>query len=153
LKVTKAITSDLNFASPGQKDIEYTVTVTNDGNMTAYGVVLKDTLPAGVSFADGSANPRTWDLGDIEAGQSKAVVYKVNIEAGAKAMLYKNVAEATATNIDQPVQASADLDVRAVSVLAATGFNAIEFAALLIAFLSLAGTSLFLRRKMTVNEN
>ena len=153
LKITKAILSKLDFVSPGQKDIEYIVTVTNEGNMTAFGVALKDTLPEGVKFTDGSANPRSWDLGDIEAGKSKAVTYKVNVDAGVKSMLYKNIAEATATNIDKPVQSSVDLDVRAINVLAETGFDIVEFVGLFSAFLSLVGLSLFLRRKVVINEN
>lgn len=121
--------------------------------MTAFGVKLKDTLPAGLKFADGVDNNRSWELGDIEAGKSKAVTYKVNVNGDTAPALYKNIAEATATNIEKPIQVSADLNVKAAKVLAATGFSVIEFATLISAILSLAGLSIFLRRKMVINED
>jgi len=152
-KITKTITTKLEFANPGQKDIEYSIIVTNEGNLTAYGVTLKDALPSGLRYADSSASPRAWDLGDIEAGKNKAVTYKVNVNEDAKPMLYRNTAEATATNISEAVQASADLNVKTTRVLAATGFDVSEFAGLVFVFLSLSGLNIFLRRQPVLNKD
>lgn len=149
LKIVKQINTA--FANQNQKDIEYLITVTNEGNLTAYNVNLKDLLPKGLTYSDGTVNPRNWQLGDMKPGDSKAVTYKVDVDRYAEARIYTNVAEATADNADA-VKTTADLEVRTVKVLAITGFSFAEFIIMFGALISLVGLSIFLRRKIVLEE-
>ena len=66
--------------------IVYTITVTNSGTGNAAGVVVIDTLPAGVSVSlnlDGATvlgNVVTWNLGLIDNGTSKTVSITVTTD-------------------------------------------------------------------------
>ena len=66
--------------------IVYTITVTNSGTGNAAGVVVIDTLPAGVSVSlnlDGATvlgNVVTWNLGLIDHGTSKTVSITVTTD-------------------------------------------------------------------------
>ncbi|MCX6796139.1 MAG: DUF11 domain-containing protein, partial [Candidatus Falkowbacteria bacterium] len=146
LKIAKSV--NIDFANPGQEGIEYLIIVSNAGNLVAYNVKLVDTLPTGLSYADGSPSKRNWDLGDIKPGESKSITYQVNVSQNARAMFYENVAEATAANQDQPVKSTVKLDVRTIRVLAATGFSLVEFIIMISALIILVGLSIFLRKKM-----
>ncbi|HOZ56304.1 MAG TPA: DUF4215 domain-containing protein [bacterium] len=149
LSITKAVNTE--FANPGQKGIEYLITVANKGNLTAYGVKLKDLLPSGLTYNDLPDDTRSWDLGDMNPGDSKAVIYQVNVNNDARAQVYTNTAEASAANADT-VKVTADLEVRTVKVLAITGFSIAEFIVMLITLSSLVGLSIFLRRKTALEE-
>ncbi len=151
LAITKMVNTD--FANPGQKGIEYLITISNKGNLTAYGVNLKDLLPAGLRYEDVSGNNRSWDLGDMAPDTSKAVTYKVDVNADVQTQVYTNTATVTATNQDKSVQATAKLEVRTISVLAATGFSLTEFMVMISALSTLVGLSIYLRRKSTLNED
>lgn len=56
--------------------LAYRLLVTNAGSSEAAGVVLTDTLPAGLEHASGK-NVLTWDLGTLAPGQSRVVDYQV----------------------------------------------------------------------------
>jgi uncharacterized repeat protein (TIGR01451 family) len=45
---------------PGET-VVYTITLTNDGNMDATGITVTDTVPANMTYVDGSAAGATWD--------------------------------------------------------------------------------------------
>jgi len=68
--------------------ITYTLTYKNSGNKTATNVVITDSLPANTSFLEASNsgtfnnNVITWNLGDIAAGGSSSVTFKVNVNTG-----------------------------------------------------------------------
>lgn len=64
---------------PGSGDtVEYTITVSNQGDSNATSVQVTDQLPAGVSYISndeptGNYNPITgiWDVGTVGAGEQK----------------------------------------------------------------------------------
>ncbi len=149
LEITKEVVKE--FANQGDKNILYTVTVKNSGNLIAFGVALEDVLPAGLIFSDADGSTKSWDLGDINPGEEKVVTYNVDVPEGAEVKVYENVATVSAVNSD-PVTAMVDLEVREILVLAETGFSIGEFAGLMLGLVSLSGTTLFLRRKASLLE-
>ena len=132
LTVTKTVAK--NEANPGEKDIAYTIKVKNDGNLTAFNVKVDDILPAGLSFATGEGQTKTWELGNIAPNETKEITYNVNIDEDAKIMVYTNTATAYADNHPK-VSANISLEVKEVAVLGAqltpTGFDIREFYALI----------------------
>ncbi len=69
--------------------VTYTLQLSNAGSMTAYGILLTDTLPTGVTFSafvdnDGlaveNAGVITWS-GDLEAGEEIVIVFTVTVDA------------------------------------------------------------------------
>jgi|GEM_PF-1667883 len=81
-----------NTASTDQVTLEnsltYTVTVSNNGPNTSQGVVLTDNLPQNVTFVSASVQPSTqsgnnltFNLGNLENGQSTSINITVNPEA------------------------------------------------------------------------
>jgi len=149
LSITKTI--DREFANAGDTDIAYSVTIINNGDLTAYDAVLIDALPVGLKFTDGGGINKDWLLGDIEPGKSVSINYSVDVAEFALPLIYTNTATVSAMNND-PVSATADLEIRAIEVLAETGFSANEFMALIATFLILAGSAFTLRRKYYSGE-
>ncbi len=97
-------------ASPGDV-LNFTLTLTNTADSTAYGVVARDTLPDGFSYntgtaqADGVSSEPTisgqeliWDLGDLTAGQIVEITYSATIDSGLPNGSYPNVSVASGTN-------------------------------------------------------
>ncbi len=120
------------FINPGGS-VTYSVTVTNNGKLTAFKAVLEDTLPQGLAFEDGKSTKK-WELGDIAPGASKSISYKAFADKDMVKGKYKNIAKVSAEN-NEPVTANADIDIRIPEVLGAelpaTGFSWAELAALL----------------------
>jgi uncharacterized repeat protein (TIGR01451 family) len=126
LSITK--TADAETVVAGSS-IGFTVTVTSTGNVTATSVTLSDPLPAGPDNSGvnwlivpdyqgpgtcsitGSA-PQTLGcaFGDMAPGAS-ASVHVTSATTPASVGTYDNTATAAATNVDQPVQASASTNV------------------------------------------
>ena len=100
-----------------------------------------------MEYVDSLANSYSWDLGDIEAGKSKAVSYRINVNENAKAMVYQNVAEASATNFETPVKSTANLEVKPLKVLAETGLQTLELVYLITLIMSLYSFILMLKRR------
>ena len=144
LKIKKATAKE--FANPGDTGIEYTIAVANTGNLTAFTVLLTDVLPAGFAFNSQASSTKTWDLGDIEQGETKKISYLINVSKNAKPMIYTNTATASATN-HEPVSANADLEVRVVRVLSETGFSVKELMSLLFSLSVIMGFSMVLKRR------
>jgi len=96
-------------ASPGDS-FNFTLTVTNDSDSTAYGVTVRDVLPDDFSYAgnaevDGvptapavSGQQLTWSLGDMAPGEVKIITYDVDLDDGLPVGEYPNVAVARGTN-------------------------------------------------------
>ncbi|MCK5320100.1 VWA domain-containing protein [Candidatus Parcubacteria bacterium] len=146
--LTIAKTVNKTKVNPGEKDIEFSITVKNEGSLTAFNVKLNDILPPGISFQDFDSNIKDWDLGDINPGEEAAVKYMAEVSANAAAKIYANNASASADN-HESVTDSASLEVERVIVLAETGFKLNEFIILFVSSLTLAGSALFIRSKQT----
>ncbi|WP_346837319.1 isopeptide-forming domain-containing fimbrial protein [Microbulbifer sp. SAOS-129_SWC] len=99
-KTVVNVTRGGSAAAQGGDTLEYTVTLPNNGNSTAYDVSITDTLPAGVSLVAGSAqingsasapavsgNQLIWgrDRGDesldIAASSSLVLTYQVQVDS------------------------------------------------------------------------
>jgi uncharacterized repeat protein (TIGR01451 family) len=133
-------TADAPSVSAGTP-IGFTVTVTSTGSTTATSVALNDPLPAGPvnSGVNWSINPAytspgscsitgsspsqvlSCSFGDMAPGAS-ASVHITSATSAASVGTYNNTATATASNVDQPVQASASTVVRAVTVTISLGY-------------------------------
>ena len=98
-------------ASPGDT-ITYTLTVTNNSDFTAFGVVVQDSLPDGFSYVLGtttgtgwtasepsiSGNKLTWAVGDIAGGGEVIINYDAQISSSLKDGSYPNIAVASGSN-------------------------------------------------------
>ena len=144
LVLVKEVMAD--FANPGDEGIGYKISITNSGNLTAFGVNLHDTLPAGFSFVDGGLTEKDWVIGDMASGQTKGVEYFINIDESVAASIYANIADAWAVNAGK-TSASADLEVREVAVLAESGIDRVEYALLAVIAAALLASSQVLRRR------
>ncbi|TDO29680.1 putative repeat protein (TIGR01451 family) [Kribbella sp. VKM Ac-2527] len=117
VRVSKTDTPDPVIAG---EELFYTVTVTNDGPDTAFGVVVSDELPDEVTYLSDSLSPDpctlnaadnslSCDLGDIPSGDSRSFTIKTKVAGGAVA----DESEGT-TRIDNKVSvttASVDPDL------------------------------------------
>lgn len=148
LKITK--TASTKFANAGDKNIEYTVTVANEGKLTSFATVLVDQLPEGLKYQDHDSNTRIWNLGDIKPGENKVITYKADVNQSAPDNVYINTATVHSDNHDF-VSATAELTVGKVKVLAATGFNVNELILLSSILVGLIGASRLLRKKNSLS--
>lgn len=107
------------FVNPGAT-VEYTVTVTNAATATdtARNVVMTDTLPAGLTFEDGTT-VKTFALGNIAPGESKIVTFLAKVGTATVAGTYTNTGKAKGDNTPE-VTATAPVEVRLPTVLAVT---------------------------------
>jgi len=144
LEVSKKISKDV--ANPGDKGIEYLVTIKNTGNLTAFSVSLVDTLMDGLNFQNEESGSKTWAIGDILPNESKSVSYLVDIDSDAESKVYANKAVVSALN-HEDVYASADLLIESIETLPETGFDLGELHLLLFLSLSMFGASTILKRK------
>ncbi|MGK7957790.1 MAG: Ig-like domain-containing protein [Crocosphaera sp.] len=76
-------TANLTSVSIGET-LTYTIEVTNNGTMTSQGVTLVETLPETVTFVSASLTPAeetdntfTFEIGDLEAGESQTIEISV----------------------------------------------------------------------------
>jgi len=125
-------------ANPGDKNIKFTIIVTNNGNLTAYNAILADYLPTGFSYAnDGEITTyqaalsgikltnseiegqptKIWSLGDIKPGKIVKIEYLADIDGSQTRGKYSSPATVKADNYET-VMASADLEIKPVKVLA-----------------------------------
>jgi len=132
-------TVDHDFANPNSL-VNYTVTITNIGEATAYNVVLTDTLPDGFTFTFNGLNSRRWDLGDILPGGKKVINYEVMVGSEVKAGTYENLATTSADN-HPAINAKVSLEIRkgVVLGLATAGMECYQLILALIIFLFAAG--------------
>ena len=144
LNVTKKV--NVEFANPGDENIEYRVKISNSGNLSAFNVVLEDVLPGGFVFSDTGKDTKTWDIGELKAGETKDVVYLVNIKDDVLPNTYINTATVKSLNND-PIIARAELEIKPIKVLAASGFEKSEFAAMAALMLLLIVASAVLKRR------
>lgn len=145
LEVVKEI--DRTQANPGDLNILYTVRVKNSGNLTAFNVVVEDTLPEGLKFVDHEENVRAWSLENIAASEEKLIVYGIDVLASTTAGDYINTVLVKADNHDT-IQTSATLEVIEIQVLAATGISYLELGYLVLMTFLFVQTSRTVRKKL-----
>jgi len=98
--------------------LTYTLSITNSGAVTATGVLLTDTLPAGVTLL--SSNPGSplcssvdnvviCSLGDLGAGANTLVTLTVQVHPSVTGALTNNVAVGSSTSDDDPLDNSTSL--------------------------------------------
>ena len=101
VEVTKVVSN----AAPAEFDaMSYTVTAKNLGPSTATGLVIKDLLPAGVTYT-GHSGPGTyvagtglWTIGTLTSGAIAQLVLDVTIDAGTGGVVITNTAVLDAMN-------------------------------------------------------
>ncbi|MDZ7798185.1 MAG: SdrD B-like domain-containing protein [Patescibacteria group bacterium] len=130
---------DQEFVNPNSL-VNYTVTVTNTGEATAYDVVLTDTLPAGFTFTYDDSAVRIWTLGNMAPGSEIVINYEVKVGADVQANTYDNLAVVTAVN-HKDISDTAPLEVRkgVVLGLAEAGMNLYNFIYILLTLFTAAG--------------
>jgi uncharacterized repeat protein (TIGR01451 family) len=134
------------FANPGDKDVEYQITVKNEGDLTSYDTVLKDILPEGLTYSDDGGNEKSWNLGDLLPGESKTIIFKVDVSKDADPQNYVSLASVSSVNHEE-VSSNADLDIRLISVLAETGFSLWQMILLLVLAVAAVFTSRLLKKE------
>ena len=149
LTIEKSILGETSVKA-GQTNINYQIIIDNIGELTAYEVVLNDSLPEGLVFSGTDKAYRAWEAVNIAPNESKTYTYQVDVLGTAKSGVYTNLAVASALNHD-PISDSADLNVKGISILGAeltpTGFSPREFIILLgLAFIAFVGAEI-VRRK------
>ncbi len=81
------------------EEIEFTITIENEGNSEAENAILEDTLPEGFTFQETGSDSREWTLGDIAAGGGTRVINAdVRIAEDVNAGNYTNNASVDADN-------------------------------------------------------
>ncbi len=116
LGITKTVSK--TTANPGDV-LTYTVIIKNTGSGSAINVVLNDTLPTGFTFDGTTLTTKSWSLGDLAAGASNTVTYKVNVGSSVPAGSYDNLAVAKADN-HSSIHASVSVTVKRGRVLGET---------------------------------
>lgn len=142
LEITK--TTNVSTANPGDI-VEYTTTVKNDGNLTSFNTMLEDNMPDGLAYFGGEKS-KTWELGDLAPGESKATKYAVRVDKDFTGGKVNNKATAFSDNHSR-VSASVDIEVIPVKVLALTGFSLREFLGLLALVVLFVASSYALRKR------
>lgn len=150
LSITK--TAVKTTVNPGGA-IDFTVVVTNTGTAPATNVILTDTVPQGMVFADNNTVNHSWNLGDLVPSESVTTTYQVKVDAGTIPGKYVNKAIASADDVNG-ITAQVTFEVVAGQVLGAeteevttlpeTGASVIPS---LIAGLSILGSGLVLAKR------
>jgi uncharacterized repeat protein (TIGR01451 family) len=134
------------FAKAGDKNVEFTVVVTNVGDLTSFNTMIEDLLPDGMLYSDDQQKERTWAIGDLEPGQSYNITYTVDIADDVDPSVLENVANTYSDNHDKVLDSA---DVEILEVLVETGFNPEESLFLMLALLFSAMAAMYLRKKLS----
>lgn len=134
------------------RNVEYTITVSNNGTGTATNVVITDVLPAQTTFFSASAGCTesggtvTCNVGDIDAGETitRSIVVTVNLDASGE---FENTAVVTADQVDAtPADNAGAATVTAQAVIASIP-TASEWGLIIMTILlSFAGALMLIRR-------
>ncbi len=144
LTITKGI--NVEITNPGNI-LNYSILVTNNGNLEAFNVNVSDTLPDGLVFTEDESINYSWSLGDIPAGESRNINYQVKVLDSILAGVYENIAVVSADNHDE-LSTSADVEVIVPVVLAETGMDFGELSFLLI----FSSTAIIVARKLKLKS-
>ena len=138
------------FANPGDDQVGFSIIITNNGNLNAYNLVLTDQLPTGFYFNENKQIKKSWPLGDMPPGKIIKLDYEVTVTSKVAVGKYRNLAALTADN-HSPINASAEIEIRQVKVLAElapSGFDFNELIILIITLFSLIGLGLVIKQKL-----
>ena len=118
LSITK--TPNKTLVNPGEI-VDYTITISNQGNGTGYDLTLIDTLPDNYltyysTSTFSTSTTKEWSLGDIKVGETKTVKYQVLFSTTTPSGKYTNTAVASVSNGDS-VETQATVEVRLPQVL------------------------------------
>jgi uncharacterized repeat protein (TIGR01451 family) len=136
-------TLDKYTANPNDT-IEVRLVITNNGDIDAVDVVVNDVWPEG--FSSEGERTRSWELGDLAPGQVEVITHTVDVGGDVESGVITSPATAVAVN-NPAVEASVDVTVKRVEVLAASGFSLVEFLLLVSGLSVLAGAGLMLKRR------
>jgi|GEM_PF-2244302 len=147
-------TAEKSVVVPGEKMIQYSFTITNTTGALTDDVKAVDTLPDGFVFPDTGQKTRTWDVGTMQAGESRTYQYHVNALDGINSGIYTNKVEVTSQSGD-PVISTVDVTVKSAGKvlgikLQNTGFDLGEFGDLASIVILLIGSAIYLKRKTSL---
>ncbi len=113
LSITK--TADQSNYNVGNT-VTYTITVTNNGLNPATGVVVTDTLPAGLTIvdADGGSvvgNVITWNIANIAAGGQQVLTVTATVDAGTQGQTLTNTVSTGCPQDNEAHTATASIHV------------------------------------------
>ena len=142
--LTISINPEFSMANAGDKNVKFSITVKNEGDIDAINSELNVVLPDGFSYNDPAVSG-VWALGDIAPGAESAVTIFVDVAETADNQTYSIAATAKADN-NPEVSAPAEVQIEEVIVLAETGFNLNEFLVLLFSLFLSTSTVMYLRK-------
>ncbi len=138
-----------SFVNPGDSAL-FELIITNNGNLTAFEVLVSENLPNGLVFSDSGSMNKQWNLSDIAPGEFKNIEYSISADKSLAPGIYTIAAKVQAAN-NNPISAEVDLEIRAATVkgaeLASTGFSVKEFVVLILALAMLSGFVVMLRKR------
>jgi uncharacterized repeat protein (TIGR01451 family) len=117
LQIRKTAPAERKFGRP----LPYDIVVTNVGNTDAKGVIVEDTLPAGVTFQNASDGGMctgatvVWNLGTIAKGQSKGISLNTVVTANQEGTVHNTVT--ARGDCCDTVTASADTRISGVAAI------------------------------------
>jgi PKD repeat protein len=110
------ITSDKANYNPGE-NVVYNLDIFNNGANTATNVVVRDTLPAGLTFVSATnggvynAGVITWNLANLAANSHFTPSFTATVNQGTDGQNIQNTASASSTQVPTPVTSQATIHV------------------------------------------
>ena len=106
-EVDLALSKDVNEAVPGEGEtIVYSLRVSNNGLITASGVAVSESLPAGVTFvgddSGGTLVGGMWNVGSLSAGASATLHITATVNVGTGGTTITNTASIAAVDQNDP---------------------------------------------------
>jgi len=111
-----SVTKDVDNAAPKEgEEIEYTITVSNDGSELAFFVSVNDKLPAGLTYITHSSDIGTatydtqkgsisWDLAFFSSGTSATLTIRVSVDSNTAGTEITNTAKVGGVLPPEPIQ-------------------------------------------------
>ena len=133
LVLAKSVTPSAPTAiAPGQR-LTYTIRITNTGNFTATNVQVRDFIPVGSTYIDGSAvppptsgpDPLVWSLGALGPTQSATVSFAVRVNNQITVTAIVNRAQAWSAELG-PVESNLVASVLAQTAVALADFRVVR---------------------------
>ena len=105
-----SITKTVDDANPSEGDtIKYTITVTDLGPAESKDVIVRDTLPSGITYVSGIASQGdyhptvgSWNVGKLSASSSATLVIIATVNAGTAGDTITNTAKVSESGVTDP---------------------------------------------------